>query len=214
MTAADFACQDQGTCAYAVCHDANGVVAQAITMRTPGLVMLATLLAACANSPSRTGSGGPASAAPPPTPAGQTKTPREECEALMNLLLPLAQKMLTEHRAFLPYGAGVGPAGEMTMMMAKTGDGPGDANELIAMLELGQRQGAAEGKFKVTALVIDMVVIPPGKTAKQDGIAVRLDHRDGLSMIVGFPYSFSPTGELLIDPPFASDGAKRIFPRP
>jgi hypothetical protein len=98
--------------------------------------------------------------------------------------------------------------------MSLTGAEKADANQMIFLLELGFRQGASEGKYKATAMVIDMVVVPPGKSARQDGVAVRLDHRDGYSVVIAFPYSFSGTGELLMEPPFANEGAHQIFPRP
>jgi hypothetical protein len=140
------------------------------------------------------------------------KTPREECEELVKLLLPLAQKWLTEHHGFLPYGAAMAPSGQIVPTMALTGQSQ-DAKVLVSMLELGFRQGAAEGQWKATALVVDMIMIPPGKTAKQDGVAIRLDHRDGYSVIVGYPYSFGASGELVLETPFATEGAHAIFPR-
>jgi hypothetical protein len=142
---------------------------------------------------------------------GAEKTPRQECEELVNILLPLAQKWLREKHGFLPYGAGMAPSGQIVLTMAQTGQND-DVDVRVAMMELGFRQAAAEGQFKATALVVDMIVIPPGKSAKQDGVAIRLDHRAGYSAILGYPYSFSATGELVMEPPFSSEGAHAVFP--
>jgi len=120
--------------------------------------------------------------------------------------------MLEEHHTFYPFGAAMKPSGEIEGAMGSTGEEKPDVNQLASLLELGFRQGASAGKYKATALAVDMVLIPPGKSAKQDGIAVRLDHRDGYSVIVGFPYSFSDKGELMMEPPFAVEGAHEIFP--
>jgi hypothetical protein len=163
-------------------------------------------------------------AAPTPNPPAPTKpvakaaapagpvarTAKEDCEELMNFVMPFAQKMLKKQRSFVPFAATMAPDGQIDGAMAATKDNT-DVNQLIFMLDLALRQGAGEGKYKATALVIDMVVIPPGKTAKQDGVAVRLDHRDGYSVIVGFPYSFSSTGELVVEAPFAQEGAHEVF---
>ena len=130
----------------------------------------------------------------------------------MNLVVPFAQMMLKERRAFAPFGAAMAPSGQIAGAMGRSGDEKPDVNQLISLLELGFHQGASEGKYKATAIVVDMVVIPPGKSAKQDGVAVRLDHRDGYSVIVGFPYWFSDKGELVMEPPFATEGAHQIFP--
>jgi hypothetical protein len=163
-----------------------------------------------ASSPAHVASTPPA----PPADGGSplARTAKEDCEALMNFVLPFAQKMLKERHEFVPFGATMSPSGEISGAMSLTGDEKADVNQLVSLLERGFRQGATEGKFKATALVVDMVIIPPGKSAKQDGVAVRLDHRDGYSVIVGFPYSFSGTGELLMEPPFATEGAHQIFP--
>jgi hypothetical protein len=151
---------------------------------------------------------------PPAPPAGSgavTKTPKDECEELMNLVVPFAQRMLKDRHAFAPFGATMAPSGQINGAMAGPGAEKPDVDLLISLLELGFHQGAREGKYKATAIVVDMVVIPPGKSAKQDGVAVRLDHRDGYSVIVGFPYSFSNDGELVMEPPFATEGAHQIF---
>lgn len=130
----------------------------------------------------------------------------------MNLVVTFAQKMLKERHAFAPFGAAMAPSGQIEGAMSGTGQEKPDVNQLISLLELGFHQGASEGKYKATAIVVDMVVIPPGKSARQDGVAVRLDHREGYSVIVGFPYSFSDKGELVMEPPFATEGAHQIFP--
>jgi hypothetical protein len=166
--------------------------------------------APAASPPPRVASKPPA---PPTAGVGPvTRTPKEDCEELMNLVVPFAQKMLQERRAFAPFGAAMAPSGQIAGAMGGAGDEKPDVNQLISLLELGFHQGASEGKYKATAIVVDMVVIPPGKSAKQDGVAVRLDHREGYSVIVGFPYSFSDKGELVMEPPFATEGAHQIFP--
>ena len=177
--------------------------------------LIAAASIACRTAPPPTSPAHAAStpAAPPAaSPATVTRTPQEECEELMNLVVPFAQTMLKERHAFAPFGATMAPSGQINGAMSRTADEKPDVNQLISLLELGFHQGATAGKYKATAIVVDMVVIPPGKSAKQDGVAVRLDHRDGYSVIVGFPYSFSDKGELVMEPPFATEGAHQIFP--
>jgi hypothetical protein len=154
-------------------------------------------------------------AVPRPAPKDPaTRTPKEDCEALLNFVVPFAKEMLQKKRAFYPFAATVAPDGVIDGMMAGTGDAHPDVNQLIFMLDLGLRQGAGEGKYKATAMVIDMIVVPPGKTAKQDGVAVRIDHRDGTSIVVGLPYTFSSAGELVMETPFFNEGAHQVFPAP
>ena len=46
---------------------------------------------------------------------------------------------------------------------------------------------------------------------KTDAIAVALDHRDGYSVMVIYPYRFH-AGRLVIEAPIAQQGAAEIFP--
>jgi len=55
------------------------------------------------------------------------------------------------------------------------------------------------------------LVIPSGKDVKQDAIAVRLDHRDGYSVIVVFPYTIGPAGNVALEAPYAAKGEQKIF---
>jgi len=138
-------------------------------------------------------------------------TPKEECEELMRSLLPFARRMLAEYQEFLPYGGTMSPSGEIVHVGASTGEEHPKSATLVEIMENTFRDGAANGKFKVTAIVVDVLIEPPGKTAKQDAVEVRLDHRDGYSVRVVFPYAFSDSGELLVEAPFASRGQNSIF---
>jgi hypothetical protein len=136
---------------------------------------------------------------------------KEECELLMNSAVPFARHMLAQHREFLPYGEGMAADGQIVAIAGDTGEEHPASQAVIDVLEKGFRESARAGKYKATALVIDMRVVPPGKDAKQDAIAVRLDHRDGYSVIVVFPYTIGAGGELTIEEPFAVKGEHSIF---
>ncbi len=165
-----------------------------------------------ASPPAHVASKPPAANAPPAAAGGPVaSTPQQDCEELMNLVVPFAAKMLKDRHAFVPFGATMAPSGQIDGALSSTGDAKIDVDQLISLLELGFHRGAREGKYKATAIVVDMVIVAPGKSTQQDGVAVRLDHRDGYSVIVGFPYSFSDMGELVMEPPFATEGAHQIF---
>jgi hypothetical protein len=145
--------------------------------------------------------------------SGKSMTPKEECEVLMNALMPFAQKMLAKNRAFLPFGASMSATGQVAAAMGAPTNEHADANELISTLEQGFRDGAKKGQLKATGIAVDIKIVPPGKTAKQDAVEIRLDHRAGYSVRVIFPYSFSDKGDLAIEAPFAAAGAGRVFKR-
>jgi hypothetical protein len=139
------------------------------------------------------------------------KTPKEECEELMSSALPFAKQMLSQHREFYPFGGAMAADGKIIAVGGDTASEHPASQEVIALLEKGFQDGARTGKYKATAMVVDMLVIPPGKTAKQDAIAVLLDHRDGYSVVVVYPYVIGPAGEVAIESPYAVKGAGKIF---
>jgi hypothetical protein len=74
--------------------------------------------------------------------------------------------------------------------------------------------GASETEsreIKTCASVYDVRTIPPGRTDKQDTIAVALDHQSGYSVMVYFPYYFDSKGQLCVEAPFASKGEGTVF---
>ncbi len=144
----------------------------------------------------------PSPEAAPSTLRGTVKEPKEECEDLMNVVLPFAQEMLSKHREFYPFGGAVSSTGEITHVGGWADAEHPPSAELIKVLEDGFRGGAASGKYRATALVVDIRTVPPGKFAKQDAIDVRLDHKGGYSVHVIFPYSFTESGVLQLEQPF------------
>ncbi len=145
--------------------------------------------------------------------AATMKSPKDECETLMNAVLPFTEQMLTAHREFYPFGGAMKPSGEIVQVGGRTSGEHPPSQEVIDILESGFRKAAAIGQYKATALVVDMRIVPPGKSSKQDGVAVRLDHRDGYSAAVVFPYTFSDDGKVVFEQPFAAAGENRIFSR-
>jgi hypothetical protein len=138
---------------------------------------------------------------------------RDECEALISSVLPVAERMLLEHRALQPFGSTLSADGEIRQVGSWV-EGKASLNpELIGEFEAGFRDGAARGELKATALLQSTQAVPPGKVEPEDAVSIRLDHRDDYSVVVTFPYRFSVTGELVIDEPFASEGEHGIFPR-
>lgn len=61
------------------------------------------------------------------------------------------------------------------------------------------------------AKIYDARTIPPGRTEKQDVIAVAIDHSDNYSVIVLFPYRFKESRQLYIDETFLDASKKEIF---
>ncbi|MEJ0037682.1 MAG: hypothetical protein WDO68_16680 [Gammaproteobacteria bacterium] len=130
----------------------------------------------------------------------------------MNTVVPFAEKMLSEHSEFFPYGAAMKPDGEIVSVAGYDGREQPPSQEIIDLLNAELRKDAALGLYKATAVVYDVRVVPPGSKTKSDAIAVALDHRDDYSVVVLFPYSIS-NGTPDIGAPFAEKGEHKIFRR-
>jgi hypothetical protein len=138
---------------------------------------------------------------------------KDECEALMSSVLPAAERMLLEQRAFRPFGSTLSSDGEIRQVGGWVENAEPVSGQLIAELETSFRDGAARGELKATALLESVPIGPPSKSPSEDAIAIRLDHREDYSVVLTFPYRFSAAGELVIDEPFASEGVYGIFPK-
>src|SRR4051794_35909236 len=136
---------------------------------------------------------------------------KDECEALMSSVLPVAERMLLEHRAVRPFGSTLFADGRIAQVGGWGAGAEPVTAELLAEFEHSFRDGARRGELKATALLEPVTIVPPGKSEPESAVSVRLDHRDAYSVVVTFPYRFSLTGELEIDEPFAVNGEYGIF---
>lgn len=143
-----------------------------------------------------------------------TKTPKEECEELMNALLPLVKELLSKNGEFFPVGGTMQADGSTEIVATYDGDEHPPSQKVIDSLMAVFRAGAKERKYKATALIYDIRTLPPGATEKTDAVAVRLDHASGYSVLVVFPYHLSPSREVVFAPPFANKGPADIFSKP
>jgi hypothetical protein len=106
----------------------------------------------------------------------------------MNEAVPFAEKMLRKHKAFYPYAYVLRPNGEIALVAGYDGNEKPASQDLIDILREGLREDAATAKVIATAIVYDVrVQLLNGE--KSDAIAVALDHCDGFSCIMLFPYS-------------------------
>lgn len=138
-------------------------------------------------------------------------TPKEDCESLLNAVMPLVQQMLGQYQEFFPCGATLSPTGEIALAMPPGDDNDPNTDLLLANLEEGFRKQAAAGTCLATAVAVDVLMVPPGRTKKQDAVEVRLDHRDSYSMRVLFPYAVSDAGELTLEGPVTVAGSAQMF---
>lgn len=187
-------------------------------MRTLILIAMASLLAGCVHQPSTHSPSGGAGNPPMMTALGQPvsaamRAQKQECEKLLNVALPFAQDMLSQHHELHPFGSALTSNGQIISTARYPTKNRLPAERAVAVLEKGLQQGASSGRYIASSLVLDVEVVPPGRSEKQHAIAIRLDHRGGYSVIVFYPYEISASGSLAIERPFSAWGAQKIFPQ-
>jgi hypothetical protein len=136
--------------------------------------------------------------------------PRDECEYLMNSVLPFAEQMLLKHGEFYPYGAALTADGKVAGVGVYDGREHPPSNDVITLLKEAFIQGAKSGEYTATALIYDVRVILPSSGKKSDAIAISLNHQDGYSLIVMLPYEIKQ-GRIQFGETFAQKGEADIF---
>jgi len=70
---------------------------------------------------------------------------------------------------------------------------------------------AKAGQCKASAIVFNSVINVPGVDTRSDAFQVCLEHRDGYSAEVFFPYELRDNGRIVFGPTFAQEGRREIF---
>jgi hypothetical protein len=136
---------------------------------------------------------------------------KDDCEALMSALLPVAERMLSEQRVLRPFGVTLSASDQIVQVGGSSPLSALDDAALIAQFRDSFRDGAARGELKATAVSYSAQSTLPGEGAAREAVFVHLNHRDKYSIVVTFPYHFGAEGELVIEEPFANDGAHDVF---
>ena len=138
--------------------------------------------------------------------------PKSDAEKLLIAALGLAETMLIKYGEFYPYGAVMEESGETRDVLLYEGEEHPPSNELIHTLRDFFQRSAKEHRFVATAVVYDVLIALPGESGKSDAIAVDLDHREGYSVIVFYPYKVLD-GTVVLGDAVAQDGEYRVFGR-
>ena len=136
---------------------------------------------------------------------------KKDCERLMNSVLPLAERMLRDYGEFHPYGGYMKPNGEVVHVGAEDEETEfPKSKDLLYVLRKSFSELAQAGKCEATAIVLDVRVSLPEENRKGNAIQVCLEHRDGYSAEVFFPYEIED-GRVKYGTTFAQEGR---VPRP
>jgi hypothetical protein len=138
-------------------------------------------------------------------------TPKQETERLMNAMLPLAEKMLRQHGEFYPYGGYMARDG--TIVDVGAGDPDTDrpsSRDLVYGLRTALEELARTKKCKAAAIVLNVSVNLSGTNRKSDAIQICVEHEDGYSAEVFFPYQIL-NDDIVYGDTFAQEGKCEIF---
>lgn len=136
---------------------------------------------------------------------------KQEAEVLMNAILPVAEKMLRQYHEFYPYGGCMRPDGSIVQVGAADQDTDRPrSKDLLYVLWSSFREMAERNECKAVAVVFDASVNLPNSDRRSDAIQVSIEHVDGYSVEVFFPYHLT-SGELVYGETFVQLGKHEVF---
>ena len=135
---------------------------------------------------------------------------RSDLEALLNVLIPMADKMLAEQGEFYPFAAAMDVSDNISPWSAQVDQEHPSAQEVFDKLVAGLRGSAAE--LKATGVCFDGRVTPPDSEEETDAVCICLEDRDGEAIDVFVPYRIdSDSGEIEYGELFAVRGEPAVF---
>lgn len=135
-----------------------------------------------------------------------------ELDALFNTLLPFAQKMLSEHGEFYPFGAVMSSSGEIRHVGAKIEeDDHPPSQSLIDLLTETFKKQAANGELRAAGICYDVLTVPPGEDQKRDAVCCGLEHYLGEMVNVFVPYVKAANGNVQYGEIFVTKRTAQFF---
>ena len=134
-----------------------------------------------------------------------------DLDALLNDLLPFAERMLAEHGEFYPFGVSITTNGRHISAGAKGSSDRPQSQELIDIMTNDFRSQALKGKIRAAGICFDVLVVPPGQVDKTDAIQLALEREGGDAVDVFVPYALLPDGEFTCGELFACERTPTLF---
>jgi hypothetical protein len=134
-------------------------------------------------------------------------------EKLLSAVIPIAQRMLKDLGAFIPFGAFITRDGEVQLAGGEGNPSHLETQEIVEMYLEAFREAAADGTFTSTALCVDVRVHIPGKLEKTDAIQIMLEHSGGEALNAFMPYEKHAQSDITYAPLFATPADPRVFIR-
>lgn len=115
---------------------------------------------------------------------------KEEVERLMNTGVEFAKEMLLQHGEFHPYANVLTGDGSIQDVAAFDGRECPPGAEALGFLEAGLREAVEMREYRAVAVFTNVTVADQETGARQDAVCAGLEHCDGYSVNVFFPYAY------------------------
>lgn len=136
---------------------------------------------------------------------------KQELEELLNGSLDLAEKMLSDYGEFYPYATALTKSGKIEDLGIWKGKEYPKSKDVISDLEEYLQKGVGEGRYKATALILNVSMKKDQGAEKQDSILLRMEHESGLALDIFKPYQLLALGKVQYGDIVASEGNKQFF---
>ena len=137
-------------------------------------------------------------------------TPKEQCEVLLDKLLPFAEDQMKKHREFYPFAAVLLPDDSVELTASYDGNEHPESKDVMNDFIQIHKQLASEGTIKASGIAWNAsVASADGRPS--DAIIVSLEHKDDYSVIVGEPYKIGLFKKVTFGNLFAMEGKHDIF---
>ena len=137
-------------------------------------------------------------------------SPKEQCEELLNSILPHAEVLLEKNHEFYPIGEVLNIDGAVSATAFYDENEFPESNEVIKKLTEVHKELAKQEKILVSGIAWNAGITSNGKN--EDAIIVSLEHKDGYSVVIGRTYKLGLFKKLKLGEIFAMEGKHNVFP--
>ncbi len=137
-------------------------------------------------------------------------TPKQECEIVLEALIPAAEHLLKKNGDFYPMGAVLTRDSEISFTAVCSDDEFPDTQSIMNNLVLSHKQMAEKNEIKASGIAWNAAVsTPEGKQSK--AMIISLEHQEGYCVIAGLPYKLGLFQKVKLGELFAQNGKNDIF---
>lgn len=130
---------------------------------------------------------------------------------ILKALTDFAQEQLEKHGGFLPFGASIKSDGSLSLGAGYVGEDSDDPNEILDLVFRGLQEQAKTGEIRSGGYCMDVRVVLPGQTEKDEAIQVCVEHAEGHSIEVFIPYCKDDGGDYEFGKHVSQQDDIRIF---